>query len=190
MILVLNKDITKDQKSHIRNTLLDKGCFVRETEDAGQNLIGALGKSNLDVAFLKSLPGVETITPITTPFKLASRQWHSADTLVPIGDVLVGGERIVIIAGPCAVESRDQALTIAREVKRYGAVVFRGGAFKPRTSPYSFQGLEEDGLKILAEVREQTGLPVVTEITSVAQADRHDEICGCGSGRCPEHAEF
>ena len=171
MILVLNKDITKDQKSHIRNMLLDKGCFVRETEDAGQNIIGALGKSNLDVAFLKSLPGVETITPITTPFKLASRQWHSADTLVPIGDVLVGGERIVIIAGPCAVESLNQALTIAREVKRYGAVVFRGGAFKPRTSPYSFQGLEEDGLKILAEVREQTGLPVVTEITSVAQAD-------------------
>ncbi|MFZ3046871.1 MAG: 3-deoxy-7-phosphoheptulonate synthase, partial [Desulfatirhabdiaceae bacterium] len=171
MILVLDKDITKDQKSHIRNTLLDKGCFVRETDDGGQNLISALGKSNLDVGFLKSLPGVEAITPISTPFKLVSRQWHSADTLVPIGDVLVGGERIVIIAGPCAIESRDQALTIAREVKRYGAVVFRGGAFKPRTSPYSFQGLEEDGLKILAEVREQTGLPVVTEITSVAQAD-------------------
>ncbi len=171
MILVLNKNITKDQKSHIRNMLLDKGCFVRESEDAGQNIIGALGKSNLDVALLKSLPGVETITPITTPFKLASRQWHPADTLVPIGNVLVGGERIVIIAGPCAVESREQALIIAREVKRYGAVVFRGGAFKPRTSPYSFQGLEEEGLKILAEVRERTGLPVVTEITSVAQAD-------------------
>jgi len=171
MILVLDKDITKDQKIHIRNTLLDKGCFVRETDDGGQNLISALGKSDLDAGFLKSLPGVEAITPITTPFKLVSRQWHAADTLVPIGDVLVGGERIVIIAGPCAIESRDQALTIAREVKRYGAVVFRGGAFKPRTSPYSFQGLEEDGLKILAEVREQTGLPVVTEITSVAQAD-------------------
>ena len=171
MILVLNKDITKDQKSHVRNMLLDMGCFVRETEYAGQNFIGALGKSNFDAGFLKNLPGVETITPITTPFKLASRQWHSADTLVPIGNVLVGGERIVIIAGPCAVESRDQALTIAREVKRYGAVVFRGGAFKPSTSPYSFQGMEEDGLKILAEVREQTGLPVVTEITSVAQAD-------------------
>ena len=171
MILVLNKNITKDQKSHICNTLTDKGCFVRETEDAGKSLIGALGKNNLDIAFLKSLPGVDTVTPILTPFKLASRQWHSADTLVPIGNVQVGGERIVIIAGPCAVESRGQALTIAREVKRYGAVVFRGGAFKPRTSPYSFQGLEEDGLKILAEVREQTGLPVVTEITSVAQAD-------------------
>ncbi len=171
MILVLNKDITQDQKNRIRNTLLDKGCFVRETEDGGRNLIGALGKSNLDADFLKSLPGVEAIAPIPTPFKLASRQWHSADTQVPIGNVQVGGERIVIIAGPCAVESRDQALTIAREVKRYGAVVFRGGAFKPRTSPYSFQGLEEEGLKILAEVRDQTGLPVVTEITSVAQAD-------------------
>jgi 3-deoxy-7-phosphoheptulonate synthase len=171
MIIVLNKNITNDQKKHICNTLLDKGCFVRETNNGDRNIIGALGKSNLDVALLKSLPGVEAVTPIPTPFKLASRQWHSADTLVPIGNVLVGGERIVIIAGPCAVESRDQAMTIAREVKRYGALVFRGGAFKPRTSPYSFQGLEEDGLKILAEVREQTGLPVVTEITSVAQAD-------------------
>jgi len=171
MILGLSDDITDDQKTHIRNTLLDMGCFVRETEDAEQSLICALGNNNLDVELLKSLTGVQTVTPIVTPFKLVSRQWHPADTLVPIGDVLVGGERIVIIAGPCAVESREQALTIAREVKRYGAVVFRGGAFKPRTSPYSFQGLEEEGLKILAEVRKQTGLPVVTEITSVAQAD-------------------
>jgi 3-deoxy-7-phosphoheptulonate synthase len=171
MILVLDKNITKDQKSHIRNMLVDRGCFVHETDDSGRNLISALGKSNIDVAFLKSLPGVEDVTPVSTPFKLASRQWHSADTLVPLGNVMVGGERIVIIAGPCAIESRDQALTIAREVKRYGAVVFRGGAYKPRTSPYSFQGLEEEGLKILAEVRDQTGLPVVTEITSMVQAD-------------------
>lgn len=171
MILILNKDITAEQKSLIRNTLQDKGCYVSETNDGVQCRIGALGKSNLDVTFLSGLPGVEDVVPISTPFKLASRQWHAADTLVPIGDVMVGGERIVIIAGPCAVESREQALTIAQEVKRYGAAVFRGGAFKPRTSPYSFQGLEEEGLKILAEVRAQTGLPVVTEITSVAQAD-------------------
>ena len=171
MILVLQKNITKEQKSHIRNILMDNGCVVREMSDAEQSIIGALGKSKLDVAFLTSLPGVESVVPITTPFKLVSRQWHADDTLVPIGNVLVGGERIVIIAGPCAVESREQALIIAGEVKRYGAAVFRGGAYKPRTSPYSFQGLEEEGLKILAEVREQTGLPVVTEITSVAQAD-------------------
>ncbi len=171
MILVLQKNITKDQKSHIRNVLMDKGCVVREMTDADQSIIGALGRNKLDPNFLKSLPGVENVVPITTPFKLVSRQWHPEDTLVPIGNVLVGGKRIVMIAGPCAVESREQALTIAREVKRYGALVFRGGAYKPRTSPYSFQGLEEEGLKILAEVREQTGLPVVTEITSVAQAD-------------------
>ncbi len=171
MILVLQRNITKDQKGHIRNILMDKGCVVREMTDAEQSIMGALGKSKLDPGFLKSLPGVENVIPITTPFKLVSRQWHPEDTLVPIGNVLVGGKRIVMIAGPCAVESREQALTIAREVKRYGALVFRGGAYKPRTSPYSFQGLEEEGLKILAEVREQTGLPVVTEITSVAQAD-------------------
>jgi 3-deoxy-7-phosphoheptulonate synthase len=96
---------------------------------------------------------------------------HPEDTIVRVGDVQIGGERIVIIAGPCAVESRDQALTIAREVKRYGAVLLRGGAFKPRSSPYSFQGLGEEGLKILAEVREETGLGIVTEITSPAYAD-------------------
>lgn len=171
MILVLKKEISQDQKNHIHSVLCDKGCYVREMTEAGQSVIGALGKANLDREFLRSLPGVENVVPIETPFKLVSRKWHTEDSRVPIGDVVVGGERIVVIAGPCAVESYDQLLTIAREVKRYGAVVLRGGAYKPRTSPYSFQGLEEEGLKILAKVREETGLPVVTEITSPTQAE-------------------
>lgn len=171
MIVVLEKDVTADQKSNIRNVLFKKGCAVRETHDAGHNVIGALGSTRLVADDLKKLPGVESVVSIPTPFKLVSRQWHGDDTVVKIGDVEVGGQRIVIIAGPCAVESRDQALTIAREVRRYGGVIFRGGAFKPRTSPYSFQGLEEEGLKILAQVREETGMPVITEMTSPAQAD-------------------
>jgi 3-deoxy-7-phosphoheptulonate synthase len=171
MILVLQKDIHPDQKNHIRDVLLEKGCVVREMTDAQKSIIAALGKVKLDPAFLRSLPGVEEVVPIPTPFKLVGRQWHPEDSRVPIGNVLVGGQRIVVIAGPCAVESLAQALTIAREVKRYGAVVFRGGAYKPRTSPYSFQGLEEEGLKILAQVRKETGLPVVTEITSPTQAE-------------------
>ncbi len=171
MILVLEKNISEDRRSHLRSLLFDKGCVVREMRDAGQSVIGVLGKGSQDSIFFNSLPGVEKVIPIETPFKLVSRQWHPQKNLVSVGPVLVGGDQIVVVAGPCAVESRNQALTIAKEVKRYGAAIFRGGAFKPRTSPYSFQGLEEEGLKILAQVREETGLPVLTEITSPMQAD-------------------
>ena len=171
MILILEQDITDEQKSHLRSVLFSQGCIVREISDAGQNIIGAIGKGKQDIDYFSRLPGVAKAVPIRKAFKLVSREMHSDDTRVQVGDVTIGGEQIAIIAGPCAVESREQALTIAREVKRYGAVLFRGGAFKPRTSPYSFQGLEEEGLKILAEVRDTTGLGVVTEITSPRQAD-------------------
>ncbi|MBW1766762.1 MAG: 3-deoxy-7-phosphoheptulonate synthase [Deltaproteobacteria bacterium] len=171
MILVLEKEITQDQKDHIRSILLREGCIVREMSEPGQTIIGAIGKRDQDTDFFKQLPGVERVIPISTSFKLVSRQLHPEDTHVQVGDVVIGGECITVIAGPCAVESKDQALTIAREVRKYGALLFRGGAFKPRSSPYSFQGLGEEGLKILAEVREETGLAVVTEITSPAHAD-------------------
>ncbi len=171
MILVLEKSITTDQKNNIRSILFKEGCIVREMSEAGQHIIGAVGKGSLGVDFFENLPGVSKVVPISTSFKLVSRQLNPEDTHVQVRDVVVGGECITVIAGPCAVESREQALTIANEVRRYGAVLFRGGAFKPRTSPYSFQGMQEEGLKILAEVREVTGLGVVTEITSPAQAD-------------------
>jgi len=171
MILVLEDTITENQRNNIRDTLFREGCIIREMSDAGQNIIGAIGKDNLSPAFFEGLDGVEKAIPISTPFKLVSREMHPAGTVVQVGDVQIGGERITIIAGPCAVESREQALTIARDVRRYGAILFRGGAFKPRSSPYSFQGLGEEGLKILAQVRDETGLKIVTEITSPAYAD-------------------
>jgi 3-deoxy-7-phosphoheptulonate synthase len=171
MILILKKSITKEQKILIRSTLFEKGCVVRDMSEAGQNFIGVLGRGTLERETIESMPGVDKVVPIETSFKLVSRQWHPEDSLVPVGKMVIGGERIVIIAGPCAIENRKQALITAREVKKYGALMFRGGAFKPRTSPYSFQGLEEEGLKILADVREETGLPVITEITSPTQAD-------------------
>ncbi|MDY6837219.1 MAG: 3-deoxy-7-phosphoheptulonate synthase [Thermodesulfobacteriota bacterium] len=171
MILVLEEQITEEQKSRIKSAIREEGCMVREMSDAGQSIIGVIGKARHDSGFFQQLPGVAKVVPISTAFKLVSRQIHHEDTVVDVGDVAIGGERIVVIAGPCAVESRDQAMTVARHVRRYGAVMFRGGAFKPRTSPYSFQGLGEEGLKILAEVREEVGLRVVTEITSPAQAD-------------------
>jgi len=171
MILVLKKDITEEQKGRIRSVLFEQGCIVREISDAGQNVIGAVGRGSKEVDIFEKLPGVEKVIPISTSFKLVSRQMHPEDTQVQVGDVSIGGKRITVVAGPCAIESRERALSIAQEVKKYGAVLFRGGAFKPRSSPYSFQGMEEDGLKILAEVREKTGLRVVSEITSPAFAE-------------------
>ena len=117
------------------------------------------------------MTGVAKVIPISKPYKLVSRELHPEPSVVKVGDVEIGGDRLVMIAGPCGVEERSRTLDIARAVRKHGAVLFRGGAYKPRTSPYSFQGLEEEGLKILAEVRERTGLGVVTEMTSPSQAD-------------------
>lgn len=171
MILVLEKAVTQEEKNRLLTRLRKEGCILREMSEAGQCIIGVTGKAGHDADFFQQLPGVVKVVSISTSFKLVSRQMHHEDTAVHVGDVVIGGERIVVIAGPCAVESREQALTTAREVRKYGAVLFRGGAFKPRTSPYSFQGLGEQGLKILAEVREEVGLGVVTEMTSTTQAD-------------------
>ncbi len=169
VILVLEKEITQAKKNQIKSVLAQQKCMIHEPGGSGQNILGVIGKC--DKENLLAMEGVRDVVPISTAYKLVSRQMKKEDTVITIGDVEVGGNKIAIIAGPCAVESRDQALTIAREVKKYGAGLFRGGAFKPRSSPYSFQGLEEAGLKILAEVRDVTGLPVVTEITSPLQAD-------------------
>lgn len=171
MLIVLEPDITPQQKNAILSVLREGNAMYREILEAGQSIIGATGTAGHDQSYFESLPGVARVVPVDTAFKLVSRQMHPEDSRVKVGDVTVGGERIVVIAGPCAVESRDQVMAIAREVRRYGAVLFRGGAFKPRTSPYSFQGMGEEGLKILAEVKQVFGMPVVTEITTPAQAD-------------------
>ncbi|MBS3756394.1 MAG: 3-deoxy-7-phosphoheptulonate synthase [Desulfobacterales bacterium] len=171
MLIVLEPDISQEQKNRILSILQEGGCIFREISDAGQGIIGSTGNAGYDPEYFESLPGVARVVPVNTTFKLVSRQMHPEDTRVQVGDVSVGGERIVVVAGPCAVENRDQTLSVAGEVRKYGAMIFRGGAFKPRTSPYAFQGLGEEGLKILAEVRRTYGMPVVTEITTPAQAD-------------------
>jgi 3-deoxy-7-phosphoheptulonate synthase len=171
MILKLEHRIDQTQKDKITNLLSEEGCITREIIDAGRNVIGIIGNCTKSVDELKQLKGVADVMPIKTSYKLVSREFKSEDSKVKIGNVVVGGDRIVMIAGPCAVESYGQAMAIAKEVKKYGAVLFRGGAYKPRSSPYSFQGLEKEGLKILSDVRKKTGLGVVTEITSPAQAD-------------------
>ena len=171
MLITLQEGITTEQKNNIRSILYSDGCIVRDLSETGQNIIGAVGRGNTDIEALKKLPGVEAVIPISTPFKLVSRELHPEDTVVQVGDVAIGSDRIVIVAGPCAVESREQCMIIAREVKKYGAVLFRGGAYKPRTSPYSFQGMQEKGLGILKDVKAETGLGIVTEVIDRSSLD-------------------
>ena len=171
MILVLNKDITHEQKERLTDELRAQGLIIREIKGAQETIIGVVGEVTKDIRYFETLPGVFQVIPVTKPYKLVSREMHPAPSVICVGDVAVGGDRIVVIAGPCGVEGRERTLEIARVVRAHGAVLFRGGAFKPRTSPYSFQGMGEEGLKILAEVREQTGMCIVTEMTAPAQAD-------------------
>ena len=130
------------------------------------------------------LPGVENVVPILKPYKLASREFQGADTIVRVGGVEVGNGSFTVMAGPCAVETEEQLMECAYVTKKAGAHILRGGAFKPRTSPYSFQGLEEEGLKLLKKVRERTGLPIVTEVVSPADVDlveAHADILQIGA---------
>ena len=171
MILILKQGVDQAEEDQVRSILREEGCLIREMSTGGETVIGAVGQVSRDLRFFEQLPGVAKVIPVSRPYKLVSREMHPDDTVVQIGDVELGGPRIVVIAGPCAIESREQAMAIARKVRSAGAVLFRGGAFKPRTSPYSFQGLGEKGLQILAQVREETGLRVTSEMTSQNQAD-------------------
>lgn len=167
MIIVMKSGAGRDQVDHVIEHLERLGFGVHLSEGVEQTVIGALGdKSRLGAANLELLPGVERVVPILKPFKLVSREFRDQASQVRVGPVVFGGDEIVVVAGPCSVESREQLLETAEAVARAGARVLRGGAFKPRTSPYSFQGLEEEGLKILAEARERYGLPIVTEVVS------------------------
>ncbi len=171
MLLVLEQDITRERKEQLRAELHEQNFIIREIRDSGKDVMGVTGNIQKSCDWFKAMDGVADAVPISTSFKFVSREFKKEDTKIKVRDVVVGGDRIVIMAGPCAVESMDQAMAIAESVKKYGAVLFRGGAYKPRSSPYSFQGLEEKGLKILAKVRDRTGLGIVTEMTSPAQAD-------------------
>lgn len=172
MLVVMDKSATTEQIEYVIKVIEDLGCIARPIPGGDRVSIGVLNnKGPVDAAMFTGLAGVKEAIPITKPYKLVSRETKNEDTLIKIGDTTIGDGFLTLIAGPCAIESETQALTIARHVKKSGAQLFRGGAFKPRTSPYSFQGLGEDGLKILAKVRETVGLPVVTEVMDVQTFD-------------------
>jgi hypothetical protein len=171
MVVVLRHGIRDAEKNHIRRFLQEKGFRVREIIGEEETILGAVGQLTIDTREVEVLPGVDRVIPISKPYKFASREFKKEDTVVPVGNVKIGGQRIAVIAGPCAVESREQVLEAAHMVRESGGVVLRGGAYKPRTSPYSFQGLGEEGLRYLKEAGEANGLPVASEIVGTDQAE-------------------
>ncbi|MBE9472204.1 MAG: 3-deoxy-7-phosphoheptulonate synthase [Chloroflexi bacterium] len=165
MIIIMKQSATGAQIVNVTARIEQLGCRTHLSEGKERTIIGVIGNGRpLDREQIERMAGVERTVPILRPFKLASREFHPQDTVVTVNGVPIGGRQVVVMAGPCAIESRDQLLETARAVKEAGALILRGGAFKPRTSPYSFQGLGEEGLRLLAEAREETGLPAVTEV--------------------------
>jgi len=165
MIIVMNKKVTEENIKAVTEKLAQVGFGTHIIRGVEKIVIGAIGDRKLIPSLgLELMCGVENIVPIMKPYKLVSREMKTEDSLVDVDGVQIGGGTFSVIAGPCAVESRDQVITAAEAVKTAGAVILRGGAFKPRTSPYSFQGMEIKGLEILAEARAKTGLKIITEV--------------------------
>jgi 3-deoxy-7-phosphoheptulonate synthase len=161
----MNHKAPEEQIQAVIQRLEQLGFKTHLSRGVERTIVGAIGdKSRLGDMALEAMDGVEKVIPILQPYKQASRTFQEEDTVVTVGDIQIGGGQVQVMAGPCAVESREQLMESAMAVKAAGATILRGGAFKPRTSPYSFQGLEEEGLKILAEAREATGLYIVTEV--------------------------
>jgi 3-deoxy-7-phosphoheptulonate synthase len=173
MIIVLKPDATQAEIDHLTQKIREHGLTPHMTVGQERRVIGVIGDERaIQNMPLSIFPGVENVLPILAPYKLVSREFRHEDTVIPLGEgVTIGGSQIPVMAGPCAVESRDQVVGIAKAVRSAGARLLRGGAFKPRTSPYTFQGLGEEGLQHLAEAKKATGLPVITEVVDVRDLD-------------------
>jgi len=185
MLVVMKNDATEAQVQAVIREIESLGYRGIPMPGAQRTAVCIVGNTGpVEDSGLLSLDGVKETIRVTKPYKLVSRETHPQPTIIGIGDINIGGEEPVIMAGPCAVESEEQALTIAHLVKQYGAQIFRGGAFKPRTSPYSFQGLGEEGLKILKRVRSETGLLVVSEATdhtNIEVVEQYGDIIQIGA---------
>ena len=167
MIVVMKGDCKKEEINTVVRRIEEYGLQAHVSQGVEHTVVGILGQIFPELQDrMELLPGVEQVIPISKPYKLASREFHPQNTTVQINDITIGGDEIVVMAGPCAVETEEQLLTTALAVKASGANILRGGAFKPSTSPYQFRGLGKEGLKLLAKVREETGMPVITEVMS------------------------
>jgi 3-deoxy-7-phosphoheptulonate synthase len=180
MLIVMDSTATAEDVRRVVDAVEGLGLQAHAIPGSQRTAIGVTGnRGSVESASFENLPGVAEVIPVTAPYKLVSREAKREDTVVSVGGVPVGGPRIAVVAGPCAIESERQAIDVAREVAAGGATLYRGGAFKPRTSPYSFQGLGEPGLKILKKVREETGLPIVTEVLDTDTAELVAEYADC-----------
>ena len=177
MIAILKEGTTIQQRDSLCDWFRSMGLEVHLSEGQYKTIIGLIGDtSKVDINLVESLNMIESVKRITEPYKNANRKFHTDDSVMDIRGIKIGGGSFQIIAGPCSVESREQILSVAESVKASGASLLRGGAFKPRTSPYDFQGLKADGLDLLFEAREKTGLPIVTEIMNVRDIDLFEDV--------------
>lgn len=177
MIITLKKDTSDAQLTELIETWKTKGFGVHVSKGENITILGLLGDtSSLDTEQVQANPLVETVQRVSAPYKMANRAFHPDNTIIKIGETSFGAEKTPVIAGPCSVESEEQVVAIAKEVKQAGASFLRGGAFKPRTSPYSFQGLGEKGLEFLKTAKKETGLPIVTELMDIRQLKYFDDV--------------
>ncbi|NIM04297.1 MAG: 3-deoxy-7-phosphoheptulonate synthase, partial [Armatimonadetes bacterium] len=175
MIIVMAPGASQDHVDKVVAALKERGYGIHLSKGTERTIIGAIGalveEKQLVASQLEALPAVERVVPILKPYKFASLEFQPERTVIEVKGVKIGGEKIVVIAGPCSVESKDQILETARTVKQAGADILRGGAYKPSTSPYSFRGLEKEALEMLKEASLETGMPVITEVTDPRDVD-------------------
>lgn len=177
MVVVLKRDPEESQLKLLISWLKDKGVEVHTSVGAAQTILGLVGDtSHLDIDLISALDIVDSVTRVQEPYKNANRKFHPQDSVIKVGNTQIGGGALTLIAGPCSVESEEQICSIAQSVKNSGATILRGGAFKPRTSPYAFQGLRGDGIKLLLLAKQITGLPIVTEIMDISQLPLFDDV--------------
>ena len=177
MVVILKPNPEQKQLDQLKSWLTGMNLKIHLSEGTQSTIMGLVGDTSVvDISLLQALDIVEDVKRIQEPYKSANRKFHPLDTVVTVGDVKAGGGNFAMIAGPCSVESREQICSIADSVKACGATMLRGGAFKPRTSPYAFQGLRGEGIELLLEAKKQTGLPIVTEIMDLSQLSLFDEV--------------
>ena len=177
MIAVMKHGVTESQMGNLIDWFKEQGVNVSVTKGEFQTIIGLIGDtSKLDVELIESLDIVESVKRVSDPFKKANRKFHPENSIVPVGNTSVGGDVFAMIAGPCSVESEEQIIEVANAVKAAGATMLRGGAFKPRTSPYDFQGMRAEGIELLLEAKKATGLPIVTEIMNANHIPLFEEV--------------
>ena len=177
MVIVLKENTTEEQKDQLVNWFQGQGLKVHESKGEYTTILGLVGDvASIDKDMVGMLDIVEKVTPISEPYKNANRKFHPMDTVINVGGAKIGGGDFAVIAGPCSVGSEEHIMETAEKIKEAGASFLRGGAFKPRTSPYSFQGMKEEGLKLLSEAKKATGLPVVSELISIEYLDAFDDV--------------